>query len=106
MSKLTVLSAAAAGYVLGARAGRTRYEQIAANARRVMGTSPMRAAGRQARDMAAERARTTMSSVSSMANRMRGTSETGSHVASPGMGAASSTMGSTSATMGSESPLR
>ena len=28
MSKLTLLTAAAAGYVLGARAGRERYEQI------------------------------------------------------------------------------
>ncbi|KQY55908.1 hypothetical protein ASD11_15560 [Aeromicrobium sp. Root495] len=28
MSKLTILAAAAAGYVLGARAGRERYEQI------------------------------------------------------------------------------
>ena len=33
MSKLTLLTAAAAGYVLGARAGRERYEQIAAGAR-------------------------------------------------------------------------
>ena len=33
MSKLTMLTAAAAGYVLGARAGRERYEQIAAGAR-------------------------------------------------------------------------
>lgn len=106
MSKLSVLSAAAAGYVLGARAGRARYEQIASNARRLMGTSPMRAAGRQARDMATERARTTMSSVSSVANRVRGNSETGSHVASPGAGSSSTTMGSASTAMGSESPLR
>ena len=35
MSKLTLLTAAAAGYVLGARAGRERYEQIAAGARTV-----------------------------------------------------------------------
>ena len=40
MSKLTLLTAAAAGYVLGARAGRERYEQIAAGARKVGGQPP------------------------------------------------------------------
>ena len=34
MKKLTVLVAGAAGYVLGARAGRQRYEQIASGARK------------------------------------------------------------------------
>ena len=33
MSKLTILAAAAVGYVLGARAGRERYEEIAEAAR-------------------------------------------------------------------------
>ncbi|MBM6405882.1 YtxH domain-containing protein [Phycicoccus sp. CSK15P-2] len=35
MSKLTLLAAAAVGYVLGARAGRERYEEIADTARSI-----------------------------------------------------------------------
>lgn len=35
MGKLSVLTAGAVGYVLGARAGRERYEQIAAQAQRL-----------------------------------------------------------------------
>lgn len=35
MSKVPLLLAAGAGYVLGAKAGRERYEQIARSARRV-----------------------------------------------------------------------
>ncbi len=35
MSKLTMLLAGAAGYVLGAKAGRERYEQIRSTAQRV-----------------------------------------------------------------------
>lgn len=35
MSKIVTLGAAAIGYVLGARAGRERYEQIADQARKV-----------------------------------------------------------------------
>lgn len=35
MSKLTMIVAAGAGYVLGARAGRERYEQIRSQAQRV-----------------------------------------------------------------------
>lgn len=35
MSKLTILAAAAVGYVLGARAGRERYDEIAEAARGV-----------------------------------------------------------------------
>ena len=46
MSKLSLLAAAGVGYVLGARAGRQRYEQIAGTARKVAG-NPQGAAGRQ-----------------------------------------------------------
>ncbi|GGL43879.1 hypothetical protein H9L10_11680 [Phycicoccus endophyticus] len=35
MARLTVLAAAAAGYVLGARAGRERYDDISSVARRL-----------------------------------------------------------------------
>lgn len=56
MSKLTILAAASAGYVLGARAGRQRYEQIASNARKVMGHPRVQAATQQARHVATEQA--------------------------------------------------
>lgn len=50
MSKLTLLAAGAAGYVLGARAGRERYEQIAAGARSVARNPKVQAARQQAQD--------------------------------------------------------
>lgn len=56
MSKLSFLAAGAAGYVLGARAGRQRYEQIAAGARRVMGNPRVQAARQQAQDAITEQA--------------------------------------------------
>ncbi|GAB3127307.1 YtxH domain-containing protein [Streptomyces calidiresistens] len=55
MRKLTFIAGAAVGYVLGARAGRQRYEQIAEAARRVQRNPTVRngldtaaQAGRQA----------------------------------------------------------
>ena len=57
MKKLTVLVAGAAGYVLGARAGRQRYEQIASGARSVMGNPKVQAAKQQAQDTVVEQAR-------------------------------------------------
>ena len=56
MSKLTLLAAGAAGYVLGARAGRQRYDQIARTARSVMGNPKVQSARQQAQDVAAEQA--------------------------------------------------
>lgn len=56
MSKLTILAAAAGGYVLGARAGRERYEQIADATRKVMGNPRVQSARQQARDAVAEQA--------------------------------------------------
>jgi len=56
MSKLTLLAAGAAGYVLGTRAGRERYEQIAAGARRVMRNPKVQSARQQAQDKVAEQA--------------------------------------------------
>lgn len=40
-SKLALLAGAAIGYVLGARAGRERYEQIAANATKLWESKPV-----------------------------------------------------------------
>ena len=56
MSKLTLLAAGAAGYVLGARAGRERYEQIADQTRRVMRNPKVQSARQQAQDAVAEQA--------------------------------------------------
>lgn len=56
MSKLTLLTAAAAGYVLGARAGRERYEQIAAGARKVARNPKVQSAKQQTQSVAAEKA--------------------------------------------------
>jgi hypothetical protein len=56
MSKLTLLTAAAAGYVLGARAGRERYEQIAAGARTVARNPKVQSAKQQTQSVAAEKA--------------------------------------------------
>ena len=56
MSKLTMLTAAAAGYVLGARAGRERYEQIAAAARTVARNPKVQSAKKQTQAAAAEKA--------------------------------------------------
>lgn len=82
MSKLTLLTAAAAGYVLGARAGRDRYEQIASTARSVMGNPKVQAAKQQAQDVATEKARVAASTV---ASKVRSGSDepAGTHVAEP-----------------------
>ena len=56
MSKLTLIAAGAAGYVLGARAGRERYEQIADGARRVMRNPRVQSARQQAQDAVAGQA--------------------------------------------------
>ncbi|WP_329563999.1 hypothetical protein [Kitasatospora sp. NBC_01266] len=52
MWKLSFVAGAAAGYVLGARAGRQRYEQIAAAARKVAEHPAVRDATQRAKDSA------------------------------------------------------
>ena len=95
MSKLTLLTAAAAGYVLGARAGRQRYDQIADTARKVAGNPRVQAAKQQAqhavaeqatvvKDAAADKAKETASSVkSTVADKVRRNDGSGTHVAEP-----------------------
>jgi SLT domain-containing protein len=56
MSKLSMLAAGAVGYVLGARAGRERYEQIAAGARRVWASPRVQQASQDAANLAREKA--------------------------------------------------
>ena len=56
MSKLSLLAAAGVGYVLGARAGRQRYDQIAATARKVADNPKVQRAAHRAQDAAAHQA--------------------------------------------------
>lgn len=78
MSKITLLAAGAAGYVLGARAGRQRYEQIASTARSVMRNPKVK----EARHEAAEKAKEAASSFAHTAvDKVR--SSNGNHVGTP-----------------------
>jgi len=52
MSKLLLVAAGAAGYVLGARAGRERYEQIAQQAQKVWSNPKVQQTRQQATDAA------------------------------------------------------
>ena len=79
MSKLTMLTAAAAGYVLGARAGRERYEQIAAGARSVARNPKVQSARKQTQAAAAEKAKQAASTVSDKVG--HGDSTGGTHAA-------------------------
>jgi hypothetical protein len=56
MKKLSLLIAAAAGYVLGTRAGRERYEQIKKAATRVKEDPRVQEKAHQAADLAKEKA--------------------------------------------------
>ena len=56
MSKLFTLTVFGAGYVLGARAGRERYEQIASGAKRVAGNPTVQAASSKAQETIATQA--------------------------------------------------
>lgn len=56
VKKLTLLIAFGIGYVLGARAGRGRYEQIADGARRFAGNPKVQAAAEKAQETVAQQA--------------------------------------------------
>ncbi len=56
MSKILTLAAAATGYVLGARAGRERYEQIAGQAQRIWHDPRVRRAASDAKQTATDKA--------------------------------------------------
>jgi hypothetical protein len=64
MSKLSLSAAGAIGYVLGARAGRGRYEQIAAVSRRVWNDPRVQQATTQAQNRASETVRSAVPLVS------------------------------------------
>lgn len=63
VKKLTLLIAFAIGYVLGARAGRGRYEQIADGARRFAGNPKVQAAAEKAQETVAQQAPVVASAV-------------------------------------------
>ena len=63
IKKLTLLIAFGVGYVLGARAGRARYEQIADGARRVAGNPKVQAAAGKAQETVAQQAPVVASAV-------------------------------------------
>ena len=56
MKKLMLLTAFAAGYVLGAKAGRERYEQIRRTTLRIKNKPPVQETAHSAADMAREQA--------------------------------------------------
>lgn len=64
MSKLSLSTAGAIGYVLGARAGRGRYEQIASAARRVWNDPRVQQATTQVQNRASETVRSAVPVVS------------------------------------------
>lgn len=72
MSKLTLLTAAGAGYVLGARAGRERYEQIAAGARKFARNPKVQAATQQAQETITHQAAAAGSAVADKAKETAG----------------------------------
>jgi len=84
MSKILLVAAGAAGYVLGARAGRERYEQIAEQAQRVW-TNPKVAQKRQeAKDTAMAQApvvKEKLQDVASTVSERMPSSGTGQHTA-------------------------
>jgi hypothetical protein len=61
--KLTLLAFLGAGYVLGARAGRQRYEQIASAASRIKGNPKVQAAASKAQETVAQQAPVVASAV-------------------------------------------
>jgi len=71
MSKLTMLAAAGAGYVLGARAGRERYDQIAATAGKAWRDPRVQ----KRKDQAAETAKQTASTAAQQASQAAGSAK-------------------------------
>jgi hypothetical protein len=78
MSKLTLILAGAAGYVLGARAGRERYEQIADGTRALMRNPKVQSARKQATDAVVDTAKGTASAA---ADKVRRSNDGGAHTA-------------------------
>lgn len=70
MSKISMLAAAAVGYVLGARAGRGRYDQISEKAHDFWENPKVRQAAADAKDVAAEQAPVVKDKITDAANKV------------------------------------
>ena len=68
MSKLTMLAAGGVGYVLGAKAGRTRYEQIRNIARKISGNPTVQSVVEKAEEAVAYEASVVKEKVASAAS--------------------------------------
>ena len=68
MSKLTLLGAGAVGYVLGAKAGRERYEQISRQAQKIRTNPTVSQKVDEAKDVAKDAASTASDKVRSQTN--------------------------------------
>lgn len=69
MGKVTLLLAGGIGYVLGARAGRERYDQIMASVNKAWGSEPVQDAVEQVKDQAPQVAHKVSDSAKSVADR-------------------------------------
>lgn len=72
MSKITLAAAFAAGYVVGAKAGRERYEQIRSGAQKVADNPRVQAATDTAKEKAAEVASSVAESAKEKAGEVAG----------------------------------
>lgn len=79
MHKLTMLCAGGVGYVLGAKAGRTRYEQMRQGVRRVTGNEHVRSAAQHAQETVQDKAPAVKEKVAAAAEKVR--PHHGSHAA-------------------------
>ncbi len=71
MRKIPLLIAGAAGYVLGTKAGRTRYEQIRQAVRRVAGDPRVRSAAHHAQETVQDKAPAVKEKVAAAAEKVR-----------------------------------
>ena len=92
MSKLFTLAAVATGYVLGARAGRERYQQISTQAQRLWQDPRVQKAAAEAKNVAAQQAPVVKGKMADVTGKVTGktngkasssTSSTGSPASAP-----------------------
>jgi len=90
MSKFTLLLGFGAGYVLGARAGRERYDQIVAQAQRVWRDPRVQQRAEQAQDVLGEKAAEAASAVGEKAAQAASAAQGAVKERLPGSGSESS----------------
>lgn len=91
MKKLTLLAGLGVGYVLGARAGRERYEQIRSQAQKLSANPKVRSATSKAQDTVTTQAGAAASAVADKVGDTVGSSGSGSGSGSSGSGGPGST---------------